>query len=301
MSTFPFLVSVRRLCLPACLSLLVLSVASAEVRTKGAISKPKFDPSAERVELFKGVDEGLLEVKVVAKDAMAGTVFVQNNGDQPVTVEVPKAIVGVHVLKQFGDMGGDFGGDFGGGDMGGGGGGGQAFGGGMGGGGMMGGMGGYGGGMGGMGGGGGFFSIPPESVVKVPYRSVCLDHGKPEPRPAMTYELVPVEKYTDNVALQELLARVGTGRIDPQAAQAAAWVLDDGMSWQELAAKKINRAGGVPDAPYFSPVQLQRAQQAVAYFVARSREREKDQSEEPADETTPARARGIRAALRGLR
>jgi hypothetical protein len=306
MSTFRFLVSasVRRLALPACLSLLVLSVASAEVRTKGALSKPKFDPAAQKVELFKGIEEGMLEVKVVPKDAMGGTVFLQNNGDQPLTVEVPQAIVGVQVLKQFGGDMGDFGGgaagDFGGTDSGAGGGA-QAFGGGMGGmgGGMMGGGGYGGGGMGGM--GGGFFSIPPEKVVKVPYQSVCLDHGKPEPRPTMTYQLVPVEKYTDNVALQELLARVGTGRIDPQAAQAAAWVLDDGMSWQELAAKKIKRAGGVPDTPYFSPLQLRRAQEAVTYFVARARESQKDKPEEPADETTPARARGIRAALRGLR
>ena len=88
-------------------------------------------------------------------------------------------------------------------------GGGQMMGGGMGGmgGGMMGGMG---GGMGGMGmgggmmggGGGGFFSIPPEKTVQVPLTTVCLEHGKAEPRTKMTYKLVKLEEYTSDPALQ---------------------------------------------------------------------------------------------------
>ncbi len=51
--------------------------------------------------------------------------------------------------------------------------------------------GGLGGGLGGMGGGGqggaggGFFSIPPEKTVYVPYTSVCLEHGKVEPAPRL--------------------------------------------------------------------------------------------------------------------
>ena len=292
-------VLVRRACLPACLSLLVLSVASAEVRTRGALTRTKFDPSAERVELFKAVDEGQLELKVIPKDSTGGLVYIQNNSEEPLTVDLPKAIVGVQVLKQFGDDfggGGDMGGGYG--DSGGGGGGAQAFGGGMGG---MGGMGMMGGGMGGgMGGmGGGFFSIPAEKVVKVPYQSVCLDHGKAEPHPRMNYRLMAVEDYTDNEALRELITIVGSGRIDQQAAQAAAWHLDDGMSWRELATKKIERAGGLGSAPYFSPVQLYRAQEMVSVAVSRSREREDSNDPKPVDQTTPERARVIRALTAG--
>lgn len=292
-------VLVRRACLPACLSLLVLSVASAEVRTRGALTRTKFDPSAERVELFKAVDEGQLELKVIPKDSTGGLVYIQNNSEKPLTVDLPKAIVGVQVLKQFDDFGGGgMGGGYGGDGGGGGGGGGQAFGGGMGGMGMMGGgMGGM--GMGGMGGGGGFFSIPPEKVVKLPYQSVCLDHGKAEPHPRMNYRLMAVEDYTDNEALRELITIVGSRRIDQQAAQAAAWHLDDGISWQELATKRIERAGGLPSAPYFSPVQLYRAQEMVSVAVARSREQEKTKESKPVDQTTPERARVIRALTAG--
>ena len=299
MSTSRSLLSVlvRRACLPACLSLLVLSVASAEVRTRGALTRTKFDPSAERVQLFKGVEEGQLEVKVIPKDSTGGLVYIQNNTQQPLTVDLPKAIVGVQVLKQFDDaFGGGGMGGYGGDSGGGGGGGAQAFGGGMGGMGMMGGgMGGM--GMGGM--GGGFFSIPPEKVVKVPYQSVCLDHGKAEPHPRMNYRLMAVEQYTDNKALQQLITMVGSGRIDQQAAQAAAWHLDDGMSWQELASKRMERISGLPSSPYFSAVQLYRAQDMVSVAVARSREQEKTKESPPVDQTTPERARVIRALTAG--
>jgi hypothetical protein len=151
------------------------------------------------VELFSGMDDGRLETKLVANDSKGGFVFITNNADQTLTVDLPKSFVAVQVLKQLGGgmgMGGMGGGGMGGmggmgggmGGMGGGGMGGggmQNMGGGMGGGGMggmggggMGGMGG--GGMGGMGGGGmgggGFFP----SRLNAPSRSrfVCLPESR---------------------------------------------------------------------------------------------------------------------------
>ena len=56
--------------------------------------------------------------------------------------------------------------------------------GGMGGGGMMGGMGG-----GGMGMGGGMFNVAPEKVGKFKVPTVCLEHGKHDPTPRVTYEI----------------------------------------------------------------------------------------------------------------
>jgi hypothetical protein len=255
--------------------------------SKRPITRPKFDPNADRVPLFQGIEQGTFDVKIIARDEKGGNVLIENKSKKPLTVKLPDAFVGVQVLKQFGmgagGMGGGMGGMGGGGmgGMGGGGmgGGGQAMGGGMGGGGMggggMGGMGGGGMGGGGMGGGGGgFFSIPPEKVVKVPYKSVCLEHGKKEPSPRMVYRMVPVEKYTKDPVLQELVRMVGTGRINQQVAQAAAWHLSSKMSWGQLASKTIRRIG-LRSVPYFHPAALRGAQMMVAQAGARARERAK--------------------------
>ena len=146
--------------------------------------------------------------------------------------------------------------------------------GGMGGMGMMGGMGGMGGGMMGGMGGGGFFSIPPEKTVQVPITTVCLNHGKPEPRAKMTYKLIRLEDYTSDPVLKELLEMVGTGRLEGNkaAAQAATWNLTDKMSWEKLAAKEIERVVGEND-PYFSEAELMDARQLVVQAQAQARER----------------------------
>ncbi len=242
------------------------------------ITKLKFDPSAEKVELFQGVKDGQFSIKVLPKDAMGGNIQIENLTDKPLSVKMPDAVVGVQVLQQFGGAcGGGCGGGFGGcgGGGGGGGGGSQPFGGGGGGG-----LGGGGGGMmggGGMAGGGGFFSIPPEKIVQVPYTSVCLAHGRPEPHPRQTYRLMPVDEYTEDPALQELVRMVGTGKCNKQAAQAAAWHLTDKMTWQELAAKSVRRLGGQGNYPYFSRAELFAAQQLVSQAQAQAKERAKEQ------------------------
>ncbi|MFV0443313.1 MAG: hypothetical protein ACK5Q5_07060 [Planctomycetaceae bacterium] len=270
----------------------LLAVSTADAAKKKLLMKPKYDPEAPKVGLFEGMDQNAISVQVVAKNAMEGALLVENLTDQPLTVEMPQAIVGVQVLPQFGGgfggggMGGGMGGMGGGmggmgGGMGGMGGGNQSFGGGgMGG--MGGGMGGMGGGMGGMGGGmgggGGFFSVPPETIARVTYQSVCLEHGKPEPRPKLTYKLIRPEDYQDNPALHELLKLVSAGQVDKTAAQAAAWHLSSKMSWQELAAKTIDHVNA-PDEPYFHPRALYLAQAIVAESHKRAEAAASEQGE----------------------
>lgn len=281
---------------------LLTSTSQAESKSERNNSRPitklQYDPGAESVELFKGMEEGLLETKVIANGPMGGNLLITNNSDQPLTVEMPQAFVTVQVLKQFGGMGGGGlgGGGFGGGGMGGGmggqGGGGQqnqggGLGGGQGGGGLGG--GGMGGGMGGQGGGAGFFSIPPEKTVRLPYVSVCLEHGKADPTPRATYKIVPVDEYTKDPVLQELITMVGTGRLPAQGAQAAVWTRTDNMSWQELSQKFSYNALGAK-IPYFSGVQLQTAQTIVATAEGRVREKAENAGKS-ADETTPVRSR----------
>ena len=65
-----------------------------------------------------------------------------------------------------------------------------------------------GGGMGGMGGGmgmgGGFFNVPAEKEGNFKVPCMCLEHGKPEPRPAMTYKLAPIETLSKKPGVEEL-------------------------------------------------------------------------------------------------
>jgi hypothetical protein len=268
----------------------IVTASLAGATKQRPIKKLSYDPSAPVVELFEGMDQGSIAATMIPKSSLEGNVFIENKTDKPITVKLPKAVAAAQVLKQgFGGAGAGGGGGRGGmgggpGGMGGGMGG-QMMGGGMGGmgGGMMGGMG---GGMGGMGGGmmggmgGGFFSIPPEKTVQIPMTAVCLNHGKPEPKPKMTYRLIRLEEYTSDPVLQELLEMVGTGKLDPAVAQAATWNLTDKMSWEKLAAKVVERVGGVPDDPYFSESELASARQLVVQAQARARDRDKDKPSE---------------------
>ncbi len=262
---------------------------------KPVITKPKFDPTAEKIEFFKGMKEGQLETKFIPKDANGGFLLVTNSTEEPVTVELPEAFVAVQVLKQLGGMGGGGmgGGGMGGGGMGGGGGQNQNVGGGMGGGGMGGGgMGGGGMGGGGMGGGGmgggGFFSIPPERTVRVPYVSVCLNHGKPDPSARLEYKLVPVEEYTKDEVLTELIRMVGSGRVNQHSAQAAIWNRTDNMSWQDLASKSTRGILGVEY--YFAPQNIREGQYLMAAAEGNIRENAKAEKSEP-KETEASRVR----------
>ncbi|MEI8381988.1 MAG: hypothetical protein WCJ09_17795, partial [Planctomycetota bacterium] len=139
----------------------------------------------------------------------------------------------------------------------------------------MGGMGGMGGG--GMGGGGGFFSVPPERIIAVKFNSVCLQHGRPEPTAANRYRLMPVSRVSKDPVLYELLSNISSGKVDSQAAQAAAWTISDKMTWQQLAAKSVNHLGGGQEpTPYFTQDQLMGAQQLLATAVERAETRKKD-------------------------
>jgi len=264
---------------------LVVPVNSADSTSavkRKVVPAQKVDESLDHIDVFEGIEKGVLDVKMIPKDAMGGNMLIENKGDKPLNVDFPAAFIGKQVLKQFGGgMGGGMGGM--GGGMGGQGGGMGGMGGGQQQGGGMGGMGGMGGGMGGMGGGGfggggqqgggGFFSVPADKVVRVAYRAVCLEHGKPEPSSRMTYRIGKVEEFSDNPVLEETLKLVASGQLDPQAGQAATWHITDKMSWEQLAAKSIPHIGR-PATPYFSAETLRRAQNIHVAAVARVKERQ---------------------------
>ena len=277
------------------LGLLVLSVAvlystdaSAAKRTKRKntrpITRPKYDATAEKIELFEGLKNGSLKVRMILEDSKKGRVLIENTTKKPLTVQLPKAVVGVQILKQPGGIGGQQGG-YGGqqGGIGGQQGGQQPVGGGLGGQQGQQGLGQQ--GLGGQqGGGNNFFSIPPERIVAVPFHSVCLAHGKKEPYPRCKYRLVKVEDFTKNKTLRALIELIATNRINPQIAQAAAWHLTDNMSWRQLASKQRKRIGLRP-VPYFYTSHVLQARNLVAYAAKKA---EKD-NKKSKPTTTPRR------------
>ena len=203
-------------------------------------------PTAQPVEMFDAINKGDIEVRLIAQNAKGGNVLIENKTKKPLTVKLPDAFAGV--LAQIG--GGLGGGGLGGGGLGGGGGNqgvGGGFGGGQGG-------GGFGGGGGGL--GGGMFNVGPGKVGKIKVSTVCLEHGKREPNTRLPYRIVPIESFTDKPEVIELCRLVGSGRLNPVAAQAAAWNLANGMSWSELARKVGKRHLNGSTEAYFTPQQL---------------------------------------------
>lgn len=273
---------------------LVLSLAAvlplAVVQVKAA--EPVDESQA--VELFQAMEEGLVEVKLVPKNSLESSLSVTNKTNRPIVVDMPSAFAGVPVLAQppmggfggggfgGGPGGGGFGGGaFGGDDMGRGGrggrggmdsgrgggnsGGNQSIGGGMGGGRM--------GGMGGMGGrrGGGMFSIAPNKTHKEAVRTVCLEHGKKEPRSTVKYTIVPIDSYTDNKTTQVLCEMLGDKDLDQNAVQVAVWSAENGMTMEELAAKTRQTSRNNPVESYFKPGELQLGAELLAQANGRAK------------------------------
>ena len=66
--------------------------------------------------------------------------------------------------------------------------------------------------MGGM--GGGIMNVAPEKVGQCKVTTVCLEHGKAEPREAIPYEIKPLETVTTNPGVRELCQMLGNGQLN---------------------------------------------------------------------------------------
>ena len=207
--------------------------AEAAEPTK-ALKYGEFNPAHASVDLFDGMKSGKLQVKLVVMDSTEARLIVANKADEPLNIKMPDAFAGVHVLAQLG------------GAAAGGGGGAQGVGGGLGGGGAGGGA------------GGGFFNIPAEKTATLKAPVVCLEHGKPDPQPAMTYEIRPLHEFNDHPVVRQLCILLSEGKVSQRVVQAATWHYANNLSWEELAAKRVNRLGG-QSYPYFSPQEMQAA------------------------------------------
>jgi hypothetical protein len=253
--------------------------SSSAAERKRAPRYGAFNPEHETIDLFEATASGQIDVKLYAKTNKTGRVVIENKTDQPLNIALPEVFAGQPVLAQFGGGGGgQQGGGLGGGGQGGGGGSqsvGGGFGGGSGGGPGGGGFGaggqgggGQGGGGGGQQGGGGFFNVAAEKVATLKVDCICLEHGKPDPRPAIAYELKPLDAYTDRSEVTELVKMFVAGNVPKRVAQAAAWHLANDMPWQELANKRIKRANGAEQV-YFHPREVRLAIAAAQMAVFR--------------------------------
>ena len=211
------------------------------------------------VEMFEGMQSGNVDVTIKAKDAADSTLIVTNKTDKPLAIQMPATFSAVPVLRQFNGGGGGRGG--GGGGRGGQGGQSQGIGGGIGGGG---GGGGFGGGGRGGGGGGGVFNIPAGKSGKLQIKTVCLEHGKPDPRSAIEYRVQPLENLTEDAKVAETIRMLANDEITQNVAQATTWHLTDDLSFESMVTmNRVERMGGYYER-FFSVDELKLAAKVLA-------------------------------------
>ncbi len=270
------------------------SVAEAESpRRLPTITKPKFDPDAEKVAFFEATKAGTLEAWLIPENEAGGFVFIENKSDVPLTVKMPAAFVGVQNLKQFLNGNGNgnnniFGPNNQQSQNQGATGGNQSVGGGT----AQTGNNNNGFQLNGNNNGNNrqpnnffapgapFFSIPPQRRVKLQFNSVCLNHGLKTPSRRNRYHLVSVDDYTNDEQLKELLTWVATGKVPQKTAQAATWHLTDEMSYQQLAAKKEHHLGGAV-SQFFSRTDIRQSKQLVEFVDQQIAQRKKEAKNSP--------------------
>jgi len=107
------------------------------------------------------------------------------------------------------------------------------------------------------------FTVMAGKTLAVRVPTVCLEYGRREPTPRMPYRLEPLAKASQDPRVALILGGLATGQLSQKVAQAAAWHLASGRTWEQLAAEVIDRAGGDPDLPVFSAAELTAAKRAV--------------------------------------
>jgi hypothetical protein len=118
------------------------------------------------------------------------------------------------------------------------------------------------------------FCIPPEKTGQLRLASVCLDHGHPDPKPTIAYELRPIEEIASQAEVQELCRMLGRGEVTQGVAQAAAWHLANDLTWKKLARQRAPGFAGL-GKPLFSSRDLADARSAVDKATAAVQDRDK--------------------------
>jgi hypothetical protein len=253
---------------------------SAQSITETAVTREddKVDENAKEFDLFKAIEMRKIAVKFIPLGSDQANVIITNHTSKPIQVNLPSSFAGVPALKTIslaqpilgqlgfgqgpGLGGGPFagaGGPFGAGGQGVQQGGGQAVGGGFN---QNQGIGvGGGNGFGIQGGrpGNGLFRIEPDRPSKLSVQTVCLEYGKTEPNPRMNYRLVPLAVVSSDLDIEVLCKQLASGSIHQNVAQAVAWNIANGLSWEELSKKNRRESNYTGNEKYFSEEELSQA------------------------------------------
>lgn len=193
----------------------------------------------ETVELFAGMQEGQLDVKVFPRDSRESRLLVANKSDRPIRVALPEVFAAVPILAQFdvnpaippdsdkvpqtlsmspqNNQPGMFPGDN------------RMF-------------------------NNMFFNLEPERTLNVKLRCACLEFGKADPNPRIAYQIKPLEAVIRKPGVAAV-CRLLAGDTDQKAIQAAVWHLNNGLSWEDLKRKHYKSDFG-PSKPIFTSRQL---------------------------------------------
>ncbi len=137
--------------------------------------------------------------------------------------------------------------------------------------------------MGGM--GGGMFRVAPDKAAKLKVPTLCLEHGKRDPNPRMKYKIVPIELVNTDPKVGKLCELLGHGRLPQNMAQAAAWNMANGLSWQELAHKNRVESKYTGNIRFFNQRELVTARN-LATQITVEYERYIQSQESPGEEST---------------
>jgi len=108
------------------------------------------------------------------------------------------------------------------------------------------------------------WNIPAEEKVARQVSTVCLEHGKENPRASIRYEIRPLSEVTDSPVVQTICYALGTGQASQEAAQLAAWNQNNGVPWQALASIRNTHLNGNSELA-FSPQQVSQAMRLTNY------------------------------------
>mgnify|MGYP003339347495 CR=1 FL=1 len=109
---------------------------------------------------------------------------------------------------------------------------------------------------------------------------VCMEHGKKDPNARVKYELKPIESCAKTAESAEVLKMMAEGEIHRDVAQACAWHLENGLSWEELASKNkvVSSFNGYTEK-YFTLEQIAFAQRVCGEAKKRAEALKKQQKD----------------------
>lgn len=242
---------------------------------------------AELVDMFAAIEKGQIKVQIFPRDATQARLVVTNETDQPISVALPPAFAATPVLAQFnnpvqaktkapqplgvapaGNGPGNGNGpgipNFN----------------------PIGRNNGAGPAIAGLNPLGALFDIPPEKVEQMKLKAVCLQAERAQPNPRVAYEVKPLAAVCDKPALYEICRLLSDPSVSQKALQAAAWHYADGLSWDDLAAKRMKNPWG-PSPLYFTKAELQQAKKLAEAADKKTEGQKSPPATEPAQSSTP--------------